>query len=93
MTFLYAALYRHLAPNTAVGVSVFASLTIHSPFWWIGLAVCFVIGFAIARAWLVPLGVWIALLVTGLVPAGCLSLFLVLLHTLKRASESITLDK
>jgi hypothetical protein len=88
MTFFYFALYRHLQPNTAVGVSVFASLTIYNPFWWIGLVASFVVGFAITRAWAGPTGVWIALLVTGLAPAGCLTLFLVLLHTLRRASES-----
>jgi hypothetical protein len=41
---------------------------------------CFAIGFVIARAWTGPLGLWIALLVTGLIPAGCLTLFLVLAY-------------
>ncbi len=33
----------------------------------------------LARAWKVPLGVWIALAVTALIPAGCVALFLALL--------------
>lgn len=87
MAWLYIALYRHLQPNSAVSISVITSLTIHHPFWWTALVVCFVLGFAIARSWSAPLGVWIALLMTGLIPAGCLTLFLVLVYKMKQVSQ------
>jgi len=78
MGWLYIAVYRNLRPNTAVSVSVIASRTTMNPFWWTALVVCLVLGYAIARSWSGPLGLWIALLVTGLIPAGWLALFLVL---------------
>jgi hypothetical protein len=87
MAWLYIALYRHLQPNSVVSVSVITSLTIHHPFWWTALVACFVLGFAIARSWSGPLGVWIALAVTGFIPAGCLTLFLVLVYKLKQVSQ------
>ncbi len=89
MAWLYIALYRHLQPNSAVGISVIASLTIHHPFWWTALVVCLVLGYGIARSWSGPLGLWIALLVTGLIPAGCLAFFLVLIVKLKQASQGL----
>jgi hypothetical protein len=64
-------------------------ITIHNPFWWTALVICFVIGLVIARAWSGPLGVWIALAVTGLIPAGCLALFLALLSKLKQAQGGL----
>jgi hypothetical protein len=87
MAFFYLVIYRHLPPNSAVGASMFITYTIDNNFWWIGLMACFAIGFVIARAWTGPLGLWIALLVTGLIPAGCLKLFLVLAYKLKQASQ------
>ena len=87
MAWLYIALYRHLQPNSAVSVNVITPLTIHDPFWWTGLVVCLVLGYAIARSWSGPLGLWIALLLTGLIPSGCLALFLVILYKLKHVSQ------
>ena len=49
--------------------------------------VCLVVGYAIAHSWSGPLVLWIALLVTGLIPAGCLTLFLVLVYELKHISQ------
>jgi hypothetical protein len=87
MAWLYFALYRHLQPNSAVGLSVITGLTTQNPFWWAALVVCLVLGYTIARSWSGPLGVWIALAVTGLIPAGCLVLFLVLACKLKQVSQ------
>ncbi len=84
MAWLYFALYRHLRPNSTVDIRLIAALTIQHPFWWAALVVCFVVGYGIARSWSAPLGVWIALAVTGLIPAGCLALFLVLVYKLKQ---------
>ena len=66
---------------------MFSARTIHNPYWWIALVVCFVVGYAIARSWSGPMGLWIALLVTGLVPVGCLALFLVLVYKGKQFSQ------
>lgn len=85
----YFAIYRHLPPNGAVGVTVFRAYTLQNPFWWAALIGCFLVGFAVARAWTGPLGVWIALVVSGLVPAGCLALFLALIYKLKHFSPGV----
>jgi hypothetical protein len=87
MAWLYFALYRHLPPNSAVSISIFPGLTTANPFWWAALLVCFVLGLAIARSWSGPLGLWITLLVTGLIPAGSLTLFLLLVYKLKHISQ------
>jgi hypothetical protein len=87
MALLYFSIYRHVPPNSAVGVSVFSAHTIRNPYWWAALVVCFVLGYAIARSWSVPLVLWIAVLVTGLIPAGSLALFLVLVYKLKQVSQ------
>lgn len=87
MAWLYFALYRHLRPNSAVGFSVITGLTTHNPVWWVALVVCFVLGYTIARSWAGSLGLWIALAVTGLIPAGCLALFLPIAYKLKHLSQ------
>jgi hypothetical protein len=87
LAFLYFRIYRHTPPNSAVSVSIFQVLTIQNPFWWIALVVCFVIGFVIAPCLGRSARLWIALLVTELIPAGCLTLFLVLVHKLKQAAQ------
>jgi hypothetical protein len=87
IAYLYFAVYSHLRPNSAVAVSVITSYTTLNPLWWTGLVVCFVLGLAIVRAWSGPLGLWIALLVTGLIPAGLLTVFLVLVYKMKQASQ------
>ena len=88
IAYLYLAIFRRLPPGPgAVGITVFTAYTIQNPLWWTALVLCFVLGFAIARTWSGPLGVWVALLVTGLLPAGCLALFLVLVYKMKQASQ------
>jgi hypothetical protein len=91
MTWLYFAIYRRMPPNSAVSVHVITSYTTLNPLWWAGLVLCFVVGYAIARSWSGSLGVWIALLVTGLIPAGFLALFLVLIVKLKQARSFVAL--
>lgn len=87
LCFLYFVLYRHMPSNSTVDVRVIYALTIQNPFWWAGLVACLVLGYVIARSWSGPLVLWIALLVTGLIPAGFLTLFLVLAYKLKQASQ------
>ncbi len=87
MAYSYFAIYRHMPPNSAVGLSLVTAYTTRNPFWRTGLVVCLVLGYTIARSWRGPLGLWIALAVTGLIPAGFLALFLVLTVKLKQASQ------
>ncbi|HVS88986.1 MAG TPA: hypothetical protein VHF01_12305 [Candidatus Acidoferrum sp.] len=92
MAFFYFAIYRNLPPNTGGGVSsmdirVFTVNTIQNPLWWGALVVCFVLSYAIARSWPLPKILWVGLLVTGLVPAGILALFIVMVVKLKQASQ------
>jgi hypothetical protein len=87
--YLYFTIYRHMPPNSAVGVSTITFHTTQNPLWWTALVACLVLGLAIARSLSGPLGLWIALLVTGLLPAGCLTLFLVLMYRLKQASQGV----
>jgi hypothetical protein len=89
MAYFYFAIYRHMPPNSAVGMSVVTAYTTHNPFWWTGLVICLVLGYGIARSWSGPLGLWIALLVTGLIPAGFLTLFLALVYKMKQASQGM----
>jgi len=88
MAFLYFAIYRNLPPNSAVSVNVITSYTTHNPLWWTALAVSFALGYAIVRSWSAPPILWVAVLVTGLVPAGFLALFLTLVAKLKHVSQS-----
>jgi len=89
MAWLYFSIYRHLPPNSAVDYRSITRLTTQNPFWWMALVVCLAFGYAIARSWSGPLVLWIALLVTGLIPAGSLALFLALLYKLKQVSQGI----
>jgi hypothetical protein len=82
---LYLRVFRHMGPNSAVGVSVITSQTTHSPLWWTALVVCLVLGLAVAHSWRGPLVVWIALAVTGLIPTGFLTVFIVLLWKTREA--------
>jgi hypothetical protein len=74
MAWLYFALYRNLPPNSAVEIRIFTSLTTQNPLWWTAVVVCLVLGYAISRVWSGPPILWIALLATGLIPAGFLAL-------------------
>ena len=82
MVWLYFAIYRHVHANTAVDVRLITHFTSQSLLWWIALVLCLVL--AIARSWSGPLIVWIGLLVTGLIPAGLLALFITLFVKLKQ---------
>ncbi len=87
MAFLYFAIYRNLPPHSAVGVTVVTGYTSQNPLWRAAAAVCLVLGLAIARSWSGPVALWIALLVTGLIPAAWLTLFLVLAYKLKHLTQ------
>ena len=87
MALLYFSIYRYLPPNSAVDYRSITRLTTQNPFWWAGLVVCLTLGYAIARSWSGPLLLWVALLVTGLIPAGSLALFLTLLYKGKQFSQ------
>ncbi|SRR6266446_2960272 len=88
MVFLYFAIYRNLPPNSAVSVNLITALTIQNPVWWAALAVCLALGYAVVRSWSAPPILWIAVLVTGLVPAGWLTLFIVLVVKLKHVGQN-----
>lgn len=87
MALLYFSIYRHLPPNSAVDYRSITGLTTQSLLWWTALVVCFVLGYATARSWSGPIVLWIALLVTGLIPAGTLTVFILLLVKAKQFSQ------
>ena len=87
MAWLYFAVYSHLPGNSAVEIRVITALTIRDPLWRGALVVCLVLGYGVARSWSGPLLLWIALAVTGIIPAGFLALFLVLAYKLKHISQ------
>lgn len=89
LAWLYFTLYRNLPPNSSVDIRIITAFTIQNALWWTALVLCLVLGYAIARTWRGPLGLWIALAVTGLIPAGFLALFLVLLVKLKQAIQGL----
>jgi hypothetical protein len=45
------------------------------------------LGYAIARSWSGPIGLWLALFVTGFIPAGYLAPFITLVVKLKQVSQ------
>jgi hypothetical protein len=57
MAWLYFALYRHLRPNSAVGLSVITGVTTHNPFWWAAFVVCLVLGYTTVRSWVGAAGI------------------------------------
>ena len=85
----FYAFYRHLPRDSAVDIRVITSATTQNPVWWTALGVCLVLGYAIARSWSGPPILWIALLITGLIPAGSLALFLFLLVKLKHVTRGL----
>jgi hypothetical protein len=94
LCYLYFALMHKLAlihkvPNGPgeFAPGVFAAYTVYSPVWWIGLMLCLALGFGIVRRAHVKPIVWIALIVTELLPVGVLSLFLILLVKVKEAAR------
>ena len=87
LALLYFAVWRHMRPHSAVGVSVITEFTTQNPLWWTAFVVCLVLGYAIARSWPGRPILWVALLVTGVIPAGLLALFLTLVARLKHLSQ------
>jgi hypothetical protein len=87
MAWLYFTIYHNMRPNTAVAITVVTSYTTQNPLWWTALVVCLVLGYVIARSWSGPPILWIALLVTGLIPAGFVALFMKLVLKLKHISQ------
>jgi len=77
-----------MPPNSAVDYRLITRLTTDDPFWWVALAGCLAIGYVVTRIWTGPLGVWIGLAITGLIPAGFLALFIALLMKLKQVSAA-----
>ncbi len=70
-------------------------VTIYNAWFWAAFAACIVIGLAIARSWpgrFSPV-FWVVLAVIDLVPAGMLSLFLVLVSRLKEAAAAASAAK
>ena len=84
---LYLSVYRHLPPNSSVAVGVITAHTTQNWFWWMALVVCLLAGGLIVRSWSAPLILWIALAVTGAIPAGLLALFITLVVHLNRISR------
>jgi hypothetical protein len=82
---LYLRLYRGLPTNSAIDYRIYGNLTIYSVGWWVAAIVCMAIGFGLSYRWRGPVGLWVFVAVTDLVPAGALALFLVLFVTLRRA--------
>jgi 4-amino-4-deoxy-L-arabinose transferase-like glycosyltransferase len=88
---LYFTIYRNLPPSVGtsrVDIRVFAINTIQNPLWWVALVACFVLSYAITHSCSGSPTLWVALLVTGLVPAGLLALFIAMAVKLKQASQS-----
>src|SRR5216684_7630388 len=84
---LYFASYRYAPRSTITFVPVIAHYTMENPLWWTALVVCFVLSYAITHSWSGPPILWVALLVTGLVPAGLLAMVITLLVKSKRLSQ------
>jgi hypothetical protein len=90
IAYLYLRIFRHTPPMppgqatswdfSGIGLSITLN-----PLWWATLVVCLILGLAITRHWSVPLGLWIVVIVTGVVPAGLLALILVLVYKTKQA--------
>jgi hypothetical protein len=87
IVFFYVGLYRNAPPNSSVDIRVFTANTIQNPLWWTALIVCLVLSYAITRSWSGPPILWVALVVTGLVPAGLFAVFIAMAVKLKQASQ------
>jgi hypothetical protein len=88
LALLYFAVYRHLPRNSAVDYRLITRFTTADPFWWVALAGCLAIGYIITRIWAGPLGIWIGLAITGLIPLGFLTMFITLVMKLKQVSAA-----
>jgi hypothetical protein len=70
---IYFVLIRPIPPGIsgyAIEMSAFSHLTLRSVVWWVGIAVCFAISFALTQVWKGPRAFWVGLGVTGIIPAG-----------------------
>jgi hypothetical protein len=88
ITFLWLAVYRHMAPDTAVSIQVITSFTTQSPWWWASLIASFIVGCTLVRSWpgRSPIALWIFLIVTSLIPVGFLAFFYVISSRLKEVA-------
>ena len=78
LVMLYLRVYRGMPSNSAVDARVFGFYTVYSVAWWVGAVVCLAIAFGLSYRWKGPVGLWVFLAVTDLIPAGILALFLTL---------------
>ena len=92
IAFLYFALFRR-ASGGMVGADLIAHLTTHSPQWWTAAVACLTLGLFITRSWSGRPILWVALVVTKLLPVGLLVMFLALVardkEMVDRANEMI----
>jgi hypothetical protein len=75
----------------AISINVISQLTIYNPWFWAAFAACLMIGLAIAASWpgrFSP-AFWIAMVVIDLVPAGMLSVILLLVFKLKEVTKHV----
>ena len=92
------AFFRSMGPllagpgqQSSIDIRSISLLTVGNPWFWATFAACLVIGLAIARSWpgkFSPV-FWVMLAVIDLVPAGLLSLFLVLVFKLKQVAATV----
>jgi hypothetical protein len=87
IAYLYLAIFRYMPLGSMINVTFLPHRTIQNPLWWVALVVCFVLSYAIARSWAGPTILWVGLLVTGLVPAGLLALYITMAVKLKQAAQ------
>jgi len=88
MAFLYFAIFRDLPSNSGVDIRLITWYTTRNPAWWTALVVCLALGYAVVRSWSAPVILWVVVLVTGLVPAGFLALFVALALRLRHVSQN-----
>src|ERR1700682_3680231 len=77
---------------STVDIRIISRATVYSAWFWATFAACIVIGLAIVRSWPGKFSpaFWIVLAVIDLVPAGMLSLFLLMLFKLKEVAGPVT---
>jgi len=88
MAFLYFAIFRDLPSNFAVDIRLVTWYTTRNPALWTALVVCLALGYAVVRSLSAPVILWVVVLVTGLVPAGFVALFVALALRLRHVSEN-----
>lgn len=88
IAFLYFAVFRPVTSNKATAVSVITSYTTQNFWWWTALAACIALGLALVRSYPSkgPVALWVALIVTSVVPAGFIGIFIFLAAKLREAA-------